>query len=77
MAALFFWWVLVNGWIGAIIGSRRGNMKFSLCMSLLLGPIGWLLAALDAGSRRVKCRKCAEMIKSDALVCRYCGNEVA
>jgi hypothetical protein len=71
----FVFWLVVNPTVGYLIGKRKNNADGGLVLGLLLGPIGWLIAAVYTGNLR-KCPFCSEDIKPDAKVCRYCGREV-
>jgi hypothetical protein len=71
----FVFWIGVNGLIGYAIGKSKNEISACVLLSVFLGPIGWLIALAVKGNVR-KCPFCAEQIKSEAKVCRYCGREV-
>jgi hypothetical protein len=60
---------------GYAIGKSKNDVSSCVLLSVLLGPIGWLIALAIKGNVR-KCPFCAEQIKPEAKVCRYCGREV-
>ncbi len=66
------------GGIGAAIGSIKGRTAAGFWLGALLGPLGWLIAAVLGRSEgaTVACPKCAERIQPAATVCRWCGATV-
>ncbi|HEV3147424.1 MAG TPA: hypothetical protein VGZ24_02145 [Chthoniobacterales bacterium] len=65
-------WLFVNAIVGYLIGKQKNEIGSAITVSILLGPIGWLIAALTAGNFR-KCPFCAERVKLEALVCKHCS----
>lgn len=79
-------WV-VMAIIGAMIGSSKGMGSAGFFLGLLLGPIGWIIVAVlqpstatadrvAVGEGRRPCPHCAEFIRPEANVCRFCGRDV-
>lgn len=68
-------WILINGGIGAAIGANKGSAAHGFCWGILLGPVGWLVAALS--DFRPQCPTCDQQIGKDAKVCPWCGTRFA
>ena len=83
-------WVLFSVVIGIWSRRKGGSFIAGLLFSMLLSPlIAALILAVRkpdkeaierrelARGRAKKCPHCAELIRVDAKVCRFCGKEVA
>jgi predicted amidophosphoribosyltransferase len=64
----------VSAVIGLLIGRMRGRGADGLCLGLLLGPIGWLLAAL-LRDLRFRCPRCLRPVPDTASRC-VCGHDL-
>lgn len=73
--------VIISLWLfGALIGVAASQKKgFSLASGiiggLLLGPLAFLMYFVSEKSTK-KCPYCAEFIKADATICKFCHKDV-
>lgn len=78
---------LVCAIVGAVICEGKGrSVAIGLVMGLVFGPVGLIICAVLSADEEVleeraleqgkvkMCPACAEAVKPDANVCRYCGH---
>jgi len=77
---VLLFWGIIGTLVGAIIGDRKGRAGAGAFLGLLLGPIGWLIAALGPDYKTAresrKCPFCAELVKKEAKVCKHRGRDL-
>lgn len=71
-------WLFLSILVGVFASSKGrsgiGWFFLSLIISPLIGFIIVLVAGPPTGSQK-KCPKCAEMVKTEAIICRFCQYE--
>ena len=65
-------WIGINAILGYALGAKKGQPGMCALMCVLLGPIGWIACIASSGNLK-KCPRCAESVKPEAMVCRYCN----
>jgi hypothetical protein len=73
-------WILLGALIGYAVATTRGwSPVGGIIGGMLLGILSPLMLFVDgttSADRTRVCPKCAERVKVQAVVCRYCGSEL-
>ncbi len=74
----FIFWILFSILVGVFASSKKRSGVGWFFLSLILSPLIAFLIVLIAGPASgsvKKCPKCAEEVKVEAQVCRFCNYE--
>jgi hypothetical protein len=75
---LLFFVAVISAAIGAAIGEAKGRPGLGAVLSLLVGPIGWLVVAMLPSAQEAGplCPHCGGVTVSGAAVCKNCGRDL-
>jgi hypothetical protein len=71
-------WIFLSVLVGVFASSKKRSGVGWFFLSLIISPLITFIILLVAGSPQgilKKCPKCAEEVKAEAQVCRFCGYE--
>jgi hypothetical protein len=88
MEVLIIFWLMCGALAAMIASSKGGSGLVGFIVGALFGPFGIAFAfflggddgkdakAIADGAAK-KCPKCAELVKSEAVICKHCGVSLA
>lgn len=83
-----FLWLLCGMLAAGIYSNKGGSGLLGFLVGAIFGPIGVIIALVSKGDQSAlerreltngtmkKCPSCAELVRSEATVCKHCGREL-
>jgi len=68
--------LIICGFIAALIGNKKGVVISSFFLGLILGPIGIIIVLINKGNRIV-CPYCKKLIHFESTKCPYCHSKIS
>ncbi len=73
----FLGWILLCMACGWVASNYERDFWSYFFLAFFLSPLVGFIVVLSKGKTGKKCSQCAELVKQDAKVCRYCGYSFA
>lgn len=68
--------LLLFGITGAFMARHKENSLNGFLLGVLMCPLGLIMAAYLDDKTKTPCKHCAELIKTEAVICPFCNSSV-